>query len=312
MEVSKALSGVLTLLGIILCGFVMSKKKLLDLTAEERITKIITGISVPCIMYMNARSYISPAFIKEMGLWLLLPFIFMLLAIGFGAASVKAFGISRGNRGVFATALSQSNVVFVGIPLVTTIYGDSSSPFIISYYISNAMIFWTLGVMMLEADGGGKPSLNVKTVRNLFSPSLLALFLGVIFNFYNISFPVFINEAIKMLGSSVTPFAMLIIGAIISRMGAGALKLGKEGAVVLLFRYLLLPAAMFAACRLLGAGRLMTYVFTISVSLPVMNNVMLIARQHKANYELAAQLIAVTSVISLIFIPLLVFVMPFL
>ena len=87
------------------------------------------------------------------------------------------------------------------------------------------------------------------------------------------------------------------------------MKLGREGWLTLLGRFIVTPAIGFGFCLLFATSLNVTQVFTTVAAMPVMSQSMLLARAYGANHKLAAQMIAVTTLLGILYVPLLMLVL---
>jgi predicted permease len=197
----------------------------------------------------------------------------------------------------------------LGIPVITAIFGDSGIPYIMAYNISNTVLCWTLGEMGIAADAGRKVRFSAGFLKSLIAPAMVGMYLGIAFAFTGLSMPAFIGVSAGYISGIVSPLALLIAGAVLARMGKNALKLTKEGVFTLIASVLILPVVTLVICILLRAPLMMTEVFTILSAMPIMSQAMIASRQYNADYRLAAQMMASTSILSMIAIPLFVYIM---
>ncbi len=262
--------------------------------------------AVPVLMFRNGYLYMTPVFLKEMGLWLLLPTGIILLTMGASILMCKVLHMQRESRGLIAMMSSLSNVLYLGIPVITAIFGESGIPYIMAYNISNTVICWTLGEMGIAADAGRKVKFLPGFLKSLIAPAMVGMYLGIAFAATGLSMPAFIGASAGYITGIVSPLALLIAGAVLARMGTSALKLTKEGILTLITSVVFLPLLTLVVCILCRAPSLMTEVFVILSAMPIMSQAMIASRQYNANYKLAAQMMASTSIVSMIAIPLFV------
>ena len=122
--------------------------------------------------------------------------------------------------------------------------------------------------------------------------------------FFPIPIPLPIDTAISKMGDATAPMSMIIIGAILAdidpRTVLDKLILGASG-----IRLIAIPLAVLAFMRLLGMGELSTQVSVIMTGMPVASTTALLAQQYGADYTFASKCVFVSTVLSLITIPLL-------
>lgn len=309
MTVGGAVQGVLTILLMMICGYFLSRRSIVTESAEQALTAILARFAVPVLMFRNGYLYMTPDFLEEMGLWILLPAAIILLMMGGSLLLSRLFNMRRESRGLIAMMSSLSNVLYLGIPVITAIFGDDGLPYIMAYNISNTVICWTLGEMGIAADAGRKIKFLPGFLKSLIAPAMTGMYLGIAFAFTGLTMPAFIGASAGYISGIVSPLALLIAGAVLARMGKSAVKLTKEGLFTLVTSVIILPVVTLAVCILLRAPIMMTAVFTILSAMPVMSQAMIASRQYNADYKLAAQMMASTSILSMAVIPLFVYIM---
>ena len=309
VSVSDALSGVLTLLIIIAAGFVMCKTGAIDEKTEEVLSKITLRYSIPFLMFDNALRYIDGAFFAEMGFWLVLPFCTMLAGWIVGSLLLRLFRVKLEKRGLTLVMFGLSNSIFIGLPVVLSIFGERGTPYLMAYVLSNTVFFWTFGKLGIARDGGVKIALGLSTFKELFSPPLTGFLAGTVVSLTGLQMPEFFMSAVRYMGGITVPMALILAGVVLGRMGREVFRMTKEGALTLTGRFLVLPALTLGACLLFGADPLMAGVYTTVSAMPVMSQAMIIARHYNADYPLAAKMLTLSTLLCLVFIPLLIALM---
>ena len=309
MSVMSAMQGVLTLLIMIFVGVALRKLHIIPEEVEGPLNSMTMKVAIPCVIYLNAVKYITPDFLHEMGFWLLLPAGLILSLMALGILLIRIFHIDEKNRGVFLVMFSLSNAIMIGLPVNVACFGEDCMPYVIAYFLPNTIIFWTIGNMLMARDGGQKIRFDINTLKNLLSPPVLGLIIGTAVSFAGITLPAFLSSAIKQMGNIAVPMSLFLTGMALAKMGKKAFVLPREGVIVLVAKVLLAPAVLLGVLISLGAGTMMTAVYTMESAMPVMNQSVILARHYGANYRLSAQMLTVTTLFSIVFVPLLVFVM---
>jgi predicted permease len=307
MLVTNAISSVITLLICIAAGTIAGKLNYINEETERRLSKLTLHFSVPCLLFFNCQQYLSPELIKELGGYLLLPGLTILISYTLAIAVAKLFRIKRENFGLFCVMFGLSNAIFIGLPVCLAIFGEESMPLVAAYFPFNTVVFWTLGAMGLAADGGVKLKPGWATIKQVFSPPLIGTILGAFFALIEITPPVFLMDALRYLGNITIPAALILAGCTLSRMGKGMLKIPKEGWLTIAGRFIIGPLIALGICLLAGAPQLATRVYVVEAAMPVMGQAMLLARAYNANYRLTAQMITLTTLLGLLYIPFLIY-----
>ncbi len=315
--VEGALQGVFMLLTLIVVGVVLAKTGFISEEMEDKLARLTLLVFIPCNLFLNSFSYMSAELLRDMGNVLWLPMAVMLPGYLLGYPIAALFKIPSENRGLFRVMFGLSNAIFIGLPVCLSIFGERAMPVVTIYFFSNTLLFWTVGVAGIASDAGRSYSFSLRTVAKIFSPPLIGALLGAVLALLGLGLPGFLVDSVRYLGGMNVPVSLLLTGAVLSRMGREVLRLGREAALTLVGRLLIQPGLMLAACmifRTLGFmdrvdASLVTGVFVVEAAMPVMNQSMLMARVYGANSRLAAQMLTLTTLVSVVWIPVLVSLM---
>ena len=309
MFVTNSISAVLTMLTLISAGVLAAKLGFINNETEVKLSNLALNFSVPCLLFISCLKYINQELISGLGMIILVPALIIIFGYVLAIAVGKIFRVPPENFGLFCVMFSMSNAIFIGLPVCLLIFGEEALPLVATYFPFNALIFWTIGALGIAADAGKKEKFKLSSLKKMLSPPLLGAFFGGAFALIGIPLPTFLSDAMSYMGGLTTPIACLLVGCTVANMGKGMLKLTKEGRLTLVGRFIVSPAIALGLCLLLKAPALVTNVYTLEAAMPVMSQCMLLARSNGANHRLAAQMIAVTAVLAMIYVPGLVFLL---
>jgi predicted permease len=199
-----------------------------------------------------------------------------------------------------------SNSVFIGIPVCTALFGEKSIGYVLMYYLSSLLLFWTIGAYGISKDApdSRETEFSSGNMKRIFSPPLIAFLLTVALIMFGIKAPGFILNAGKYMGELSTPMSMLMIGAIICSMGLRSIKLDRDAAVLMILRFIVAPLLVFSLVHFVPAPVLMKKVFVIESALPVQAQTAIVTNAYDADSGYAAGMITITTITGLMFIPL--------
>ena len=199
-----------------------------------------------------------------------------------------------------------SNTVFIGLPINLALFGNSSIPYVLVYYMANTTFFWTLGVWLIQKDGLHEAKIDPLTaIKKIFSPPLLGFILGVILVMLHVSLPKFIMSDLSYIGALTIPMSMIFIGIAISNAGLSRMRLSRDAWGILLGRFLFAPALMALLVLPSSMSPLMKQVFILQAAMPVMTNAPVVSKLYHADDSYAAIMVTETTVLSVIVIPIL-------
>ena len=100
-----------------------------------------------------------------------------------------------------------SNCGFIGFPLIDGIFGAEGIFYMTAYTTVFNLLFWTHGVWAMGSGG------NVKsTLKSLFTPAIVAVFLGLFLFVAQIRLPETLAEPLDMIADMNAPLAMIVAG----------------------------------------------------------------------------------------------------
>ena len=302
----QVIETVLSLVLLIGVGWWIAGRPWCGKAGTDLFSKFTAQIAIPCYMFYNmletcgTREELLSLFIRLPGP-LLTIFCSLLLAL----ALVRLCRVEWGRRGVFLNAVTFSNVVIIGFPVVTSLFGEGSLPAAMRYYMANTLLFWTLGVYLLRRFGGaGGPQTLGTTLRGILSPSILGMLAGLLVVLLELPVPQFLFSAGTTLKGTTTALAMVFVGCVIRGTDFSQMKLTRDLAVVVLVRLLLFPVFVGVLVAALPIDSLTKQVYFVFATMPAMTQMGIMARETGSDYEFAAVLITVTTILSMAAIPI--------
>ena len=200
---------------------------------------------------------------------------------------------------------SVSNAIYSGLPMCTELFGESCTPYVMLYYLVNTSFVQLVGLSLVRwsGDGGGFDCRMLK--KFLTTPAVIGVLLSFVLVFTGVSLPPLVMSYCKYMNNLVTPLALLLTGYIIYEIGLKNLRLDRDLAVMMIFRFLLVPGASFALCALLGIEGLARSVLLVETAMPVVTQTVVAAADYGADEQFAAQGAALSTLACFVVIPVL-------
>lgn len=305
----NALQSVLSVILMIALGFILAKRRWFEGGASALISRLVVSVALPAYMISNLMGGYDRAELLSMLPGLPIPFAVMLACFAIASCLAALLRVPAARKGTFTTLFALSNTIFIGLPVNLMLFGDASLSYVLLYYISNTVLFWTIGVYGIARDGalrkgGQKPSLiSVEGLKRILSPPLVAFIAAAVMILLGIRLPKSVMDLCKNLGAMTTPLSMLFIGIVISRVEWRKLRLERDHFVILAGRFLLSPLLLTLIVRWLDLPLLMKQVFLIQASMPAMTQIPILAEAYGADAEYAGIGTSLTTVLSLVTIP---------
>ena len=280
-------------------GFLLGKLRIITQEGNRTLSNVSLLLVSPLLTFISYQREYSSA-IAEKLLWALgLSTLAYIVQIGF---SFLVTPKKRDGRAVERMSLIFSNCGYIGIPLVQSVFGSDGVIFLTMNIAVFYVLTWTLGVSLMT----GKTSVK-ETLKNLCTPAVFAVVLGLVFFFAGIKLPAVIFEPLNSIGEMNTPLAMLIAGATLS--GTNIVKCLRNWRMYLLsaYRLLVMPlicAALLFAMSFLGADHSILTIVLIAASCPSAVITTMFAHRFGGDSVLASEIFAVSTILSAVTIPL--------
>jgi len=302
---------VLSIMIMILIGYFLAYRKILDEKGISLITTLVINISLPMMMINTIMSNFTKQRLIADSSGLVVPFLTIGCSFIIAKIFAKIVKVKINRRGLFVSMFFNSNTIFMGIPVNMALFGEKSVPYVLLYYIANSAFFWTIGVYEITKDGNNKTLklFSIDFIKKIFSPPLMGFIVGMIMVLLNIKLPSVIMDTSKSLGNLTTPLSMFFIGASIYMINLKSVKFSYDIIWVLMGRFIISPALVLLIVPIFPIPSLMRSVFVIQAAMPVMANSAIIAKSYGSDYNFASLMIAITTIGTLIVIPILMTIM---
>ena len=214
----------------------------------------------------------------------------------------KFTNIPKQEKGVLILAASMGNVTFLGLPILTSLYGDDAARYLLLYdLLATTPLLWFAGASIASFYGSGEKMTPKKSLKILAElPPVWALIAGFAVNIAGINLPHFLIKTLNMLSMPIVPLMMFSVGLALVVPKA---KHALIAIPAILIKLCVSPLIAFAAVSLLGMGGLAFKASIMEAAMPTMLLILVIASQYKLDHTLAALVIVMTTALSFITLP---------
>lgn len=142
----------------------------------------------------------------------------------------------------------------------------------------------------------------------IFSPPLLGFMIAIVlvilpFNVFH--YVPFLHQDLVYLGNLTIPLSMIFIGISISRVGIKRIRIDRSSVGIIAGRFIFAPLLMSLLLLPINLPVLVKQIFIIQSAMPVMTNAPIVANMYNADADFASIMVAETTLLSLIVIPIL-------
>ncbi|MDD5945124.1 MAG: AEC family transporter [Clostridia bacterium] len=288
----------LTLLMLIAVGFLIRKINIMDEHTQSKLSDMLINVILPCnIVYsFMGDTEMSPEFAYNCILAFVISLVIQIFACIFGRIIFRKYPKEDAN--VLAYGVICSNSSFIGIPVVESLYNSIGVMYTSIFQMPIRFTMWSAGLSLFTSVD--KKDVVKKIVKH---PCIIAIVVGALFMIFNVHLPVFLDKTIYYISRSTTAVSMLIIGSILTEAGKKNI-LSKEVFFFSFIRLIAMPLIVLIILKALSIDPMLTAISVLLTAMPAGSTTAILAEKYGCNAELASGTIFVSTILSVITIPI--------
>ncbi len=291
---------------LMLIGYILGKIKFFTPQSNAIFSKFIVNVALPAAIISGMNIPLTKESVNRAIAILGLSIVAYALTFIVAWWTSRTLTTDGRKRGVFSFMLIFSNSAFMGYPVLGALLGQEAIFYTAIYNISFYVLLYTLGIKLLQSGNNQSTGFDWKFLIN---PGMVASFLGILLFVTGVRLPEFISGTIESVGSVCTPLSMIVIGSMLSLLSLKKTFGDYKIYILAIARLLVLPFIIFTFLKyILKIEDLWLITIPVIVAgMPVASNAAMMAETYKSDGELASQGILITTLLSCISIPLLIY-----
>ena len=307
-----ALLAVFVLLLVAVPGYLLMKRKMISEACIPGCSKILLYVCQPCLAVY---SFMSVPLTREMliniGLFALLMIVIHAVMLG-GTYLVLRKKAKEPIYRILTIGTTFGNCAFFGIPIIEALL-PVEAPGLLVYTTVYAVVMnvlgWTVGSAIIAND------IKYMSVKKIFlNPAMIGALVAFIIYLTGISFPEEIGSMISMTARMATPLSMLVMGMRLATMEMKTVFTDIRIYLTIAVKQFLMPAIAFGIVMALSlidsVDTLLLKTFFITCSCPAASIVLNFAEIVGEGQKSAANLVLVSTMCSIITLPIMMFLLP--
>jgi malate permease and related proteins len=201
-----------------------------------------------------------------------------------------------------------ANVAFMGFPVAEAILGRESLFMVSIYNIPFQFLAFSIGIFMIAGPASINPagrSRKAGILAMLLNPAIVSTIAGFLLFMFSVKIPAPFSVAATLLGSITTPLSMVLIGSVLAGTRMMSVVGNPRLWTTTLYRLALHPLMVMIAVKSAGLAGMELYVPVLMAGMPVAANATILSGVYGGDVELASALVFITTLASLVTIPLL-------
>lgn len=305
MDFLLLLTNVALVLVYLFCGFVAVKAKKAESAHARSISGILIYILGPGLV-LNAfqKTDYSREAITKMGLFFLMSLLsqFLFFLLLFILIRRK---IADARYRILSVGGIVSNAAFFGLPVISGIF--PTEPIVACYstiYCAamNVVVF-TVGIFMLTRD---KRYMSLKSA--VFNPTVISMAAALPMYVIGYRFPTVVGDLLSLFSKMTTPLCMMVLGMRLASMNLKKVFLAGFAYITALVKLVIFPLFSYLLVVFLPFDRTFQVSMLVLSACPTAAVLLSMAELHQAQQELSANVVLLTTLLSVITLPLMMLI----
>lgn len=289
---------------LLLIGYVLGKKGLMNETTRTQLTDIVVYVILPCSILKSFEMDLSAEVLRSTFQILLAAFGIQLLYWILNHILYRRFPEEEQTACKYSTMVT--NASFIGMPIASALYGSEGLLYASIFVIPQRIFMWTYGLPMYT-------QVEKKDIvkKVLLHPCVFSIFLGIgIMAGYSrgIYLPSALSQTLGALGGCTTALCLLVIGSVLSDLKLNEM-VSAHSILFSIFRLFLIPILLIGILTVTPLDPLGSGICVLLSAMPAPTTTVILSQKYNKNPRFASKLLVTSTLLSLVSIPVIVGIM---
>jgi malonate transporter len=283
-------------------GYLVAYKQILSPQDIHGLSRFVFVIAFPILLFNSFANMEMPTQINWKFLFSYYLVVFVTFSLGM-FIDKRAFSGTLKEQVIFALGSSYSNLILVGLPIISSGFGEQGILPLFMIVSVHSATFFSLSTVLIERGnhGGNLSGVDIarQTLKDLIrNPIILSLVLGLGINFTRIPIPQPVGDALDLFSRAALPCALFMLGASLNEYKVSG-HLAEAGTIVglkMILQPLLVWVMVFLVFHL---DPLWGSVAVLGAGMPIGINTYLFAQLYQANTKTLSTAILLSSIFAI-------------
>lgn len=313
MSITIVLQQMVIIFILIGIGMILYRLKILSEEGSKQISGLIINVTNPALLICSALEDGPKASLRELGIAFISYAAIFAILIGAGFLFSYILRVPKNLHYAYQLLTVFGNVGFIGIPLASAVLGSESLIFVSIFNLLFNLLIYTFGISLLQRaaarqaeEGTRLPAHRISSnrLKKLVNAGTISAAITIIVYLGNFRVPVILSSALSYTGRATTLLSMLVLGVSVAQMAPKDIFSHPKLYAFTLLRQLLLPIGCMLLMRGFLTNKLILNTMLLMVAVPAANMPLMLAKQMDMETESISQAIILTTVLSLVTVPL--------
>ena len=286
-------------------GFLLVKSKLVKENAISAFAVFLMYVCQPCLtIYTFQKTEFSWELIGNIGIIFALALLLMGVML-FGMFFIMKKKYSDVRYRIANVAGAFGNCTFMGVPLLEALLPNSPEATLYStiFFIAMSILGWTVASALITQD-----KKYIKPMKIVLNPAVLALVVALPLFFAKVTLPAVLNDAITLVGRMSTPLCMVIMGMRLATVKVKSIFVEPTVYVATAVKLVIMPLIGLLLTWFLPIDYALKVSFYVMCCCPVAAVVLTFAEMLNEGQKSAANVVLLSTIISLATLPLMMLI----
>lgn len=278
------------LFAIMIVGYFCFKKQWLDKNSYGKLSKIVVNIMNPMLIIGSVINKEVGSDIRKIWYNLLLAVLYFAMLTLISFVVVRILKIDRAVESLYRLMMIFSNVGFIAIPVIGSVYGEEIVLYIAFYILGYNLLLYSYGYILVGQNVQyNMESTGTKHVKarlpwsKIMNSGVISCLIAILIFALQIKIPDYLASFVDYMGEPAVPLSMILIGASMAQQELGKLFKDIKMYLFLVVRMLLIPIIAALLIKQFPIPDDIAGVFVFMLSMPVGSIVVLLAADQGAD-----------------------------
>ncbi len=283
---------------MLLAGYLLKKAQFIDDHFIATSSRLLFHICLPALLFLSL-SGVDPETVINIKL-VMVAVIFSVFSFILSWLLSIGIKLQQCDRGVFVQGAARGNLAIVGLALIASLYGDQGVAAMSVIMAFLVPLFNILSVLILgyySRDIGAQFEWRFLISSLVRNPLIMAVILGVVAGYNGWSLPPVLDKAGRYFSSITLPLALICIGGSLSLKSLAETSVASCWAA--LFKTAIMPLLFVPVVWWLGFRDMELGVLFLAFACPTAAASFVMAKSFNGNSALAANIIVLSTLLSM-------------
>lgn len=281
-------------------GFACKKMGLVTSALQKHLNDFAMQVILPFNILASCGNQFSQELSTGLAITAVISGCYYLAMLTLTTVTSKVMPLQRDEKTIFVMMSTFANVGFLGFPVAQELCGTEGTLYTVIHNVVYQLVMFSYGISLFNGTG------KIDFMGMLKKPLMIISLCSVAIFLSPFRFPTFMQEAFTMVGDSIVPLSLILIGMSLADIPVMELLRDKYSYLVSLFRLVISPLMVYAGLRLFHVTGTVAVLAVVIASMPVGSLNVMLAHQYGKAPEFATRSLVHTMLFMFITLPVMI------